>query len=870
MKQIPRRKSTSNNFFVPGDNVLDLRSRGAARKKISRSQIPDYFETDYEEKDRVRFLSSFWHQLQVRRKNRKERQLAEKLSRINASTLDIQAQKLLLEIQKYRLHFAQHGDVSSLQQAESRYRALKTVIRTPREFHRKKQSLPESPAPLAVARDVQPKRLVNPVPLNFSDPFINGSMPRSRPSRHTAPDHFFIPSQRERPPVFISEDDQKSQFPPRPLLPRIAAFAVWSLVLLSPLFFFGWLSPSFQSSKGKVLGASTEAVKYLQSAGDALAQLDFSLADKKFDSALQNFSSAQQELDHFALFFRLIPVKGAEGIAAQHLVTAGREISEAGKYMTQTAAVFTSIDAKNILGSPEQGSLTAALVSARDQLVMALPHLERARQEIEGVSVQDIPAEYRDSLQLVQQGFPTVVDQLRSALDFSDVLLQVLGHENPQRYLVLFQNSQELRPTGGFISSVAVMTIDQGVIRKIDVPGGGVYDISGQLLKKVVAPQPLHLVNPDWNIQDAGWFADVPTSAQKIISFYSASGGSSVDGVMFMTPDVLGSLLELTGPVYMDDYGLTVDKDNFLELIQEEKEKVKDSKTPKAIISDLTPLLLNKAFDIRTENSAEVLAILDRLFSQRDLILYFHDKELQQLVSSFGWSGELRDADRDFLHISHANISGGKTDLLIEERVEHTAELQPDGRVTDMVTVTRTHRGSVADPEGAIRNLSYIRFFVPAGSRLLEANGFDRIDQKLFLVPNQDAVVDDFLREKQGDVYIDEYSQTRVNNESGKTVFGNWVAVEAGKSTQVTIRYELPFRLKLDGLLDQTDHYSLLFQRQAGLAPFIFSSRLKLAPQQALFWYGPQDSLESNTDGLTLQQMMDTDLFYGAVIGPQP
>lgn len=55
----------------------------------------------------------------------------------------------------------------------------------------------------------------------------------------------------------------------------------------------------------------------------------------------------------------------------------------------------------------------------------------------------------------------------------------ILGFDEPQRYLVLLQNNNEIRPTGGFPGSYAALTIDKGKITDFKVDD--VYNPDGLL-----------------------------------------------------------------------------------------------------------------------------------------------------------------------------------------------------------------------------------------------------------------------------------------------------------------------------------------------------------------------------------------------------
>ena len=75
---------------------------------------------------------------------------------------------------------------------------------------------------------------------------------------------------------------------------------------------------------------------------------------------------------------------------------------------------------------------------------------------------------------------------------------------------------------------------------------------------------------------------------------------------------------------------------------------------------------------------------------------------------------------------------------------------------------------------------------------------------------------------------VDPTTSTIISEESGKTVFGNWVQTKPGETSTVAFTYELPFEISTDAGLLQTvknkvglnngETYSLLVQKQSGIS----------------------------------------------------
>ncbi len=646
----------------------------------------------------------------------------------------------------------------------------------------------------------------------------------------------------------------------------LLAFVAICILLIVP-FYIATLYERASAAKGTVIGMSSDAYKHLQDAGTSISSSSFNIASDEFGRAAESFSNAKMQLEEVGGVLldvtELIPNKAR---SAQHLLTVGEELSVAGGILADLVDELEAFEINPIDGSG--ASLTDFLLLVRDQAEPLQKSLTVAADSIELVRIEDIPEELQSEVSLIQQTIPAYRNSFSSFESTVDVLLEVLGHDAIKRYLLLFQNNRELRATGGFIGSIALVDIFRGSVENLEVPGGGVYDIAGQLNEKIESPRPLWLVNSHWNIQDANWFFDFPTSAQKIMWFFERTAGASADGIITLTPTVIEKLLDVTGPIDMQkEYGVTVDSSNFVSQAQYWAEIAYDREEnqPKKFIADLMPLLLEKVFEPDSENLLKVVGAFYDAMTSKDLLMYFNESAVQERIVSLKAAGDIKNTDRDYLAVVDTNIGGGKTSHVVDQFIEHHAEIQNDGSIVNTVSVTRIHRGNPLDLWEGVANVSYLRFYVPAGSELISAVGFDEIPASRFLLPDLDAEQDEHLLEIEGIAVNDERTGTRITAESGKTVFGNWVSVDPGDVKKVTIQYTLPVTLELGGILNKTDVYSLLVQSQPGASNVFLASTVSYPDNHDLIWY--PDSLSVSEYGTEYISDLTGDTFYGILLG---
>lgn len=649
----------------------------------------------------------------------------------------------------------------------------------------------------------------------------------------------------------------------KPLL----VFAILSLVIMIPFATSAFLQKA-SVVKNSVMTISQNAIENIKVGSQLASEFNFTEASAQFNDAFVKFNDAQTQLNSFnstaLTILQLLPGKGKEFKSAKNLLDAATNLSSAATDITASFQILNNINS-NVLANvndDEAPALTDVIVLGHSKLEPASNKIALATASLAKVDSNDFPAEYQEPIALIKTEIPKINESLKQVLTLSETMLTILGHTDHKRYLVVFQNNRELRASGGFLGSFGLIDINKGKVTKMTIPGGGTYDLNGSLKAQVSSPEPLHLVNPIWQIQDANWWPDWPASAQKIEWFYNQSGGPTVDGVLSLTPDVIEQMLKITGPIDMNDlYGVSIDADNFYSVIQMEAEKKYDeTRESKKIIADLTPKLLEKLFSLEKEGALSVLQVFYNALLEKDVLLYFNDPELEAEMVNLGWSGSIKDTDGDYLMVVDTNINGGKTDAVIEETINHEAAIQSDGSIIDTVVITRTHKGEPNDPLTNTVNWDYLRLYVPQDSQLIEASGFEQPNKDMVFETPEGFAVDKDLKNISGDILIEENSKMRINNEFNKTVFGNWIKVSPGESVSVKITYKIPNVIQTAGFFNDIDTYSLLIQKQPGSFDNLFTSNLIIPENYNIKWSYPEQNKTN------FEAILNTDKYFGVVV----
>lgn len=600
------------------------------------------------------------------------------------------------------------------------------------------------------------------------------------------------------------------------------------LIIVASISFFGY--QRFAKVKGRVLGQATSVMQEFEAAKSAINNLDFKSSRGHFLNSSQILKDIEQELNQAGGLASILVKISPKGRNYYHLFTVAQNISQAG-YILSSANLTAGDQTLAVKIKVFQNELTAArpyLLAASESLSKIEPSSLSSGESAEFAGI----AQKINDLKLISQALSSQID---NAVDSLNYLLILLGEDANRRYLLLFQNNLEMRPTGGFIGSMAVLDIYQGEIQKLEVPGGGSYDLNFGIDSNILSPKPLRVLNPRWQTQDCNWFPDFAASAQKCAWFVEASAGVSFDAVIAINLPVIVDLLKVVGEIEMPDYNAVISHTNFTAFTQTvvESQKSRASGKPKQFLTDLAPILIKKIEGSLGDayQSLQIIKIILGALNRKDILLYSASENLQSWFEQNNWAGRIEEEDpsirqADYLHINTATVNGGKSDLNIKQEIDQQIETGDDGVLVSTVKITRKHIGKRILEDGQASpeerdfnwlttqpNLSYIRLYAPLGSKLLEISG-DIFDAEYLIKSlGPQGLEDEFLQQTVKNPLIIEKSNTRLTEEFGKTVFGNYLRIDPGSQGQLTFKYKLPFTI--DDLKE--DQYQLLVQKQPGI-----------------------------------------------------
>lgn len=347
---------------------------------------------------------------------------------------------------------------------------------------------------------------------------------------------------------------------------------------------------------------------------------------------------------------------------------------------------------------------------------------------------------------------------------------RLAGFFGTQKYLILFQNNYELRPTGGFISAYAELNMTFGI------PSLSVHDsYEIDYLPFRNAPKPLETFFTlddkyrGWQFRDANFNPDFATSVEQVLTFYNEKyPEASFDGVVAINFSFLEQLLASVGSIKIHD--TTLHSDNlFLETQLAVKNidlhSEEDLKNRKGILKPLAQTLIRTViFSPSLWNDVSEAAYI--ALQQKNILLYFSDKDMQELVKNNNWSAEFNGQHyQNFVYIDSINIGGRKADRYVNKYYQYKLQHFEDEPPIAEIDIQFEHDGTYNLQSDLYQG--YVRAHLPLGVQVQEVSG-------------------DFWRGLNNEFTFD------LSEENNAQVVGFYVHFFPGDQRNIKLRYELP------------------------------------------------------------------------------
>lgn len=508
------------------------------------------------------------------------------------------------------------------------------------------------------------------------------------------------------------------------------------------------------------------------------------------------------------------------------------------------------------------------LISHITALQKNLSDLEKINTDFKNQArtIKDLNPKLAAIYEVFDKNYLAINLSIYKAEEVLSALNAILNSPEDTKILLLFQNPSEIRPAGGFIGSFGYITLNKGSVQEIKIDD--IYNSDRQLNIKIAPPRELSAITTLWGARDANWFFNFPTSAKKVGYFLENSklfsdSGTTFKNIIAINTNVLESILEITGPVEIPEYNLTINQSNFLQEIQYEVEAGRDKKpgqNPKKVLSFLAPILIDKLKNLDDAGKIKMIEVFKEAVVQKDIMAFSGNDSVQKIFYGYNFSGEPfsipQNWNGDYLAVINTNVASGKSDVFINQSIQLESQIMEDGTLSNNLLITRSHNGqNQKDWWYRSTNKNYIKIITPIQSELINIKNNETSPYK-YIAPSKNLTKDPDLTAMENNLVYDENTKSWQGNEINTNVIATWFNIPAGRTKTLELNYKQNNKI----LIGDGKTFTFVLDKQSGVNGS-FEYKITAPPgyiwketERITFVYGTQQILWRETIQLTLKK----------------
>ena len=330
--------------------------------------------------------------------------------------------------------------------------------------------------------------------------------------------------------------------------------------------------------------------------------------------------------------------------------------------------------------------------------------------------------------------------------------LNLLWHEQRKRYLIVFQNADEIRPTWGFMWSMWLLEVFKWKVQlfqKKDVYAIE-WDLKTANYERLAAPKGINELTETFWLRDSNYFVNLKDSSQAI-KFFTDNAGIDIDGIIYINQNTLLRFLEITGPIYFEELNMYISHENFsqmMSLVVEAKIfKWWTLGTPKQVLFDFIELFIDELVD--QGRYFDYLQAVIHDVESRDIMMWSFKESQNAFLTDMWLNGKIDyNQTLDLIYPSFTSLSGNKSDRYMMRRYNHivrswsSCSYEIETEILSQHQMTQSDIQSIQstidtyeldDPnlleiQGAARNRQFVRIILPSWAKVAPREDFEIVD----------------------------------------------------------------------------------------------------------------------------------------------
>ena len=397
---------------------------------------------------------------------------------------------------------------------------------------------------------------------------------------------------------------------------------------------------------------ATQVLQDVKSIQTAIGENDYAVAAQSAQQASELTGSIAGELSSpLWMVASIIPVYGQDISGMRDLMTALDDAFDEGLVpLTKTLEA----NPPDSLISADRRINVAAVTQLLDAVQDAAPSMQKCADVAESLPEMHIE-QLKSVVDPAKEKLTTINATFQKAAALAPVAGPVLGANGNRTYLIVAQNSAELRSSGGFPGSMGTLEIRDGEIILNDF--AKVYDVLTD-----TNPSSVSITDEEYALfgaasmdcpRDAGIDPDFTRVASIWAASYEERNAAHLDGVISITPSVVQDILAIVGPVTLSD-GTELTGSNATKVLQSDiywkylAEGADPDGTGGAVTDALFAQAAHETFNklfsnLNADTLIKFASCMAKDMEDRTVMFWLTDEGDQAILASLDCSGALND-----------------------------------------------------------------------------------------------------------------------------------------------------------------------------------------------------------------------------------
>jgi hypothetical protein len=389
-------------------------------------------------------------------------------------------------------------------------------------------------------------------------------------------------------------------------------------------------------------------------------------------------------------------------------------------------------------------------------------------------------------------------------------VLSLAGFVNDKTYLLILQDNTEIRPTGGLMGCIGLLTVHDGNVMDLHLYYQN-NSWTGDIVK-IDGPASLtQFYNVDSaRLYDSNVQYDFASFAPAMMSDFYQLTGQKADGIIAVDFTALEAIMRITGPINVS--GDVITSRNIVDRAHYYSEIGDGNGAPVTnLLSSLALKIVQIVRDASLPVKLDLMNAVQQMSAEKHLFFYVPGDSL-----TANFAGATAMPPTDFISVVDMNQGSAKADFGVYRSIDYHVQLLANGSAVSNLTVTYNNTCF----------WDYKLFqtvLVPPGAELMNAT-----------------------------TSAQDFNGPLSTGGANFTAFSTSVRVPANETASITYLYTLPHVVGSSGV---NERYDLYVQKQAGINEYSFNPVVQLPSGARLLASQNAEANQTSTGDIHLEMV---------------